>query len=143
MNQIDKLAWLYIKDGQILCARSKGKDTYYIPGGKREQGESDVEALIREIKEELSVDLQPSTIEYVRTFTAQAHEKPEGIMVKITCYLAEFTGEIQANAEIEEVVWLNDKNTVLCSPVTMIIIDWLKSERILFSQSAEERDAPL
>jgi len=56
---IDKLAWLTFKDQQLLCARSHGKDIYYIPGGKREPGESDEAALIREIEEELAVTLQP------------------------------------------------------------------------------------
>jgi 8-oxo-dGTP diphosphatase len=60
---IDKLAWCCIKDKRLLGARSKGKNIYYIPGGKREEGESDHEALIREIKEELSVDLKPETIQ--------------------------------------------------------------------------------
>lgn len=31
---IDKLAFIYIKDKQILMTLSKGKDTYYIPGGR-------------------------------------------------------------------------------------------------------------
>jgi hypothetical protein len=41
MKYIDKLAWIHIVDRQILSTRSKGKDTYYIPGGKREGDESD------------------------------------------------------------------------------------------------------
>lgn len=131
MNEIDKLAWLCIKDKRFLGARSKNKDTYYIPGGKRENGENDHEALIREIKEELSVDLIPATIKYVGSFKAQAHDKADGLMVKITCYLAEFTGEIQANTEIEEVAWLNHKDEIKCSPVTKIIMDWLKSEGMI------------
>lgn len=48
MELIDKLAWIYIKDKKILSTRSKGKDAWYIPGGKRELGESDHEALFRE-----------------------------------------------------------------------------------------------
>ncbi|MDP1603845.1 MAG: NUDIX domain-containing protein [Legionella sp.] len=130
MNEIDKLAWLCVKDNHVLCARSRGKDTYYIPGGKREPGESDHEALIREIKEELSIDLHPETIAYAGTFTAQAHGKPDSVFVKITAYFAEFTGAIQENAEIEEVRWVSDKTSVLCSPVTEIIIDWLKTKEM-------------
>lgn len=128
MNEIDKLAWLYIKDKQLLCARSKNKDIYYIPGGKREIGESDQEALTREIKEELSVDLLPETIKYAGIFKTQAHDKPEGIQVKLTCYYAEFKGKIQANSEIEEITWLSYKDKIKCSAVTEIIMDWLKLE---------------
>ena len=38
MTVIDKVAFLYLQDGKILSTRSKGKDKYYIPGGKREAG---------------------------------------------------------------------------------------------------------
>ena len=48
---IDKLAWVYLKDGKILMTRSRGKDVCYIGGGKREQGESDEAALMREVEE--------------------------------------------------------------------------------------------
>lgn len=68
---IDKLAWLTFKDQQLLCARSHGKDIYYIPGGKREPGESDEAALIREIEEELAVALQPDTLRFVCEFSAR------------------------------------------------------------------------
>ncbi|EIC2299431.1 NUDIX domain-containing protein, partial [Vibrio cholerae] len=63
MNKvIDKLAWVLIQDGKLLAVRSKGKALFYLPGGKREAGENDEEALIREIKEELSVDLSPTSL---------------------------------------------------------------------------------
>ncbi|MCC4820109.1 NUDIX hydrolase, partial [Vibrio lentus] len=31
---IDKLAWIFIKDGKLLMVRSKGKELFYLPGGK-------------------------------------------------------------------------------------------------------------
>src|SRR4051812_42213179 len=100
--EIDKLAWLHVRDRRILAARSRGKDAYYLPGGKREPGESDEEALIREIREELAVDLVPETLALAGTFKAQADGKPEGTIVRMTCYRAEFQGEIRASAEVEE-----------------------------------------
>lgn len=47
---IDKIAFLYIKNNKILSTRSKGKEVFYIPGGKREGNESDLETLVREVK---------------------------------------------------------------------------------------------
>jgi len=44
---IDKLAYIHIVDRKILSTRSKGKTKYYIPGGKREAGETDWQALFR------------------------------------------------------------------------------------------------
>jgi ADP-ribose pyrophosphatase YjhB (NUDIX family) len=129
---IDKLAWIYLKDKKILVTRSKGKDVWYIPGGKREQGESEQQALMREIREELSVDLLPETLQYVGTFKAQAHGKPEGVFVQMTCYSGDFIGELQPATEIEEMTYLIssvDKN--LLSPVDIIIFAWLKKRGLI------------
>jgi 8-oxo-dGTP diphosphatase len=59
---IDKLAYIYIKDQKVLVSLSKGKDTWYIPGGKREGNESDEQALTREVKEELNVDIRSESM---------------------------------------------------------------------------------
>ena len=130
MDLIDKLAWIYIKDRRILSTRSKGKDAWYIPGGKREKGESDHEALIREVKEELTVDLLPETIKYLNTFKAQAHAKPEGVYVQMTCYMADYIGDLVPSAEIEEMSWLtSDTDPLLLSPVDRIIFAYLKDRK--------------
>ncbi|MFC5833523.1 NUDIX hydrolase [Nonomuraea insulae] len=50
-STIDKIAWIHLDDGKILSTRSRGKNAYYIPGGKREPGETDLDTLIREIEE--------------------------------------------------------------------------------------------
>jgi len=122
MKEIDKIAWLYIKDKKILSTLSKGKDTYYFPGGKREENETDRETLLREINEELTVKIIPETIKYYGTFEAQAHGKAEGILVRMTCYTAEFEGELKPNAEIEEILWIDYKDIGSVSPVDKIIL---------------------
>ena len=103
---IDKIAWLYLHDGHILSTRSRGKDRYYLPGGKREPGETDTQTLLREIKEELTVDLDPASLAHVGIFEAPAHGHPAGVLVRMTCYRATYTGELQPAAEIEEMGWL-------------------------------------
>ena len=129
---IDKLAWIYLKDRKILSTRSHGKDAWYIPGGKREGDEADHEALVREVKEELSVDLLPETIEYVGTFKAQAHGQPEGVFVQMTCYTGKFEGELKPSAEIAEMSWFDSTvNPKLLSPVDIIIFDYLKKEDLI------------
>ncbi|AWB44586.1 DNA mismatch repair protein MutT [Paenibacillus sp. CAA11] len=132
LTTIDKIAWVYTEDGRILCARSKGKDTYYIPGGKREPGESDAEALLREVREELSVALKPDTISLYGIFEAEAHGKTEGVQVKMTCYCAEFEGSLSPAAEIEEICWLNYRDRDRVSAVSQLIFDQLhKQDRLI------------
>lgn len=121
MKEIDKIAYIYLKDGKILSTLSKGKDTYYIPGGKREGMEEDKETLIRECKEELTIDILEDTIKYYGTFEAQAHGKAEGILVRMTCYMADFKGELTASSEIQEIRWLDYSNLDIISPVDKLI----------------------
>ena len=125
MTIIDKIAWIRLEDGAILSSRSRGKDVYYLPGGKREPGESDSDTLVREIREELSVAIVPDTIEHVGTFHAQAHGHSEGTTVRMTCYSADYRGVLQPDNEIEEIVWLTYADRHRVAPVDQIIFDHL------------------
>lgn len=130
-STIDKLAWVYVKDKRILITRSRGKDVWYIGGGKREHGESDEQALMREVKEEFCVDMMPETIRHIGTFEAQAHGKPEGTMVRMTCYTGEYTGDLTPGAEIEELAWFTYQDRERTAPVDKIIFDWLKERDMI------------
>lgn len=125
---IDKLAWIHLKDNKILCVRSKGKQLFYIPGGKREKGESDGAALGREIKEELEVSLNSASIQFVKSFEAQADGREPGVFVRMTCYTASYTGTLKAAAEIEELAWLRYEDKPKVSKVGHLIFDHLKRE---------------
>ncbi|WP_428659329.1 NUDIX hydrolase [Runella sp.] len=131
MKLIDKLAWIEIKNKSILSTKSFGKDKYYIPGGKRENNETDEQALCREIKEELSVDLTKETLKPVGVFQAQAHGHAAGIMVKMTCYMAEYSGQLSAESEIEEIKWLNYSDKDKISEVDKLIFDYLHANELL------------
>lgn len=128
---IDKLAWIQIVDGKILSTRSKGKTTYYIPGGKREEGESDALALFREIKEELSVELDMASLSFAGIFEAHADGHQPGILVRMTCYTATYGGVLTPDSEIEEIVWLNYTDRDNVSAVDKLIFDYLKNIGIL------------
>lgn len=131
MHWIDKLAWIRIENKKILSTRSKGKDTYYFPGGKREAGETDEKALIREIKEELTVDLIPESLRFFGKFEAQAHGHQAGTKVVMTCYMADYEGVLTPNAEIEEIAWLNYQDKERSSAVDQIIFDYLKQSDLV------------
>lgn len=128
---IDKLALIYIRDGRILSTRSKGKTTYYIPWGKREGDETDRDALVREIKEELSVDVVVDSIRYYGTFEAQAHGKQDWLQVRMTCYCAEVSGDVVADSEIEELVWLRYRDKNSSSQVDQLIFDDLYNKSLI------------
>lgn len=128
---IDKLAFIYIKDRQVLSTLSRGKDTWYIPGGKREAGEDDIQALTREVNEELSVDIKPETAKLYGVFEAQAHGKAEGMIVRMTCYETEFDGELKPSAEVEKMAFVNYEWKDNSSDVDKLIFDDLKSKNLI------------
>lgn len=128
---IDKLAYILIKDGKVLTTLSKGKDTWYIPGGKREGDETDCQALIREVEEELTIQLKPETIRHYGTFEAQAHGKPEGTIVRMTCYEAEYEGNLAASSEIEDFAFVGYEWKDKSSLVDGLIFDDLKAKNLI------------
>ncbi|WP_410572923.1 NUDIX hydrolase [Amycolatopsis sp. cmx-4-61] len=128
---IDKIAWLHLVDGRILSTRSRGKDVYYLPGGKREPGESDAETLAREIREELDVTIAPGSIAAAGTFEAQADGHAAGTLVRMTCYTAGYRGALKASSEIEEVAWLGYADRGRVSAVDQLIFDHLHEAGLL------------
>ncbi|WP_433318861.1 NUDIX hydrolase [Micromonospora sp. CA-269861] len=131
MREIDKVAWILIEDGQVLSTRSVGKDVWYLPGGKREPGETDLETLRREIDEELSVEVDVRDAEHLGTFTAQAHSQAAGVTVRMTCYRAGYQGQLRPASEIAEMAWLRYADRNRTSPVDQIIFDHLLAEGLL------------
>lgn len=108
-----------IDDGRILAMqRSKNMSLpgfWEFPGGKIEPGEDDHSALIREIKEELNVDIH--ILDYVNE---AIYEYSFG-RIKLRVYTAEIiSGELILN-EHSDKKWLNKKelNTVEWAPVDM------------------------
>jgi 8-oxo-dGTP diphosphatase len=116
---IDTVAWVQLRHGMILCARPRGKDVFYIPGGKREGAETDLQTLRREIVEELTVTLLPGTVRHVRTYEAGE--------VRMSCYTGEYTGTIAPSSEIDELAWFSYADRDRVPPVDQLLFDDLKA----------------
>ncbi|WP_329185934.1 NUDIX domain-containing protein [Actinacidiphila glaucinigra] len=124
---IDTVAWVRTEEGRILCARPRGKNVFYIPGGKREGVESDLETLVREIKEELAVLIDPVTAAHVGTYEAGAPGLPDGTVVRMACYTADYQGELVPSSEIEETAWFSYADRDRVPLVDQLLFDDLKS----------------
>lgn len=131
MHTIDKIAWIHIEDRKVLSTRSANSSVWFLPGGKRDPLENDMEALTREIKEELDVELDLSKLHYVGVFEAQAANHAAGVKVKMSCYSTAYFGNLKASSEIAEISFFSMKDLGRVSPVDKIIFDFLYQEGLI------------
>lgn len=107
--------WISVRDGRLLAVRTYGRDAFYLPGGKIETGESPEQGLVREIREELQLELQPETLTPVTVVDDDAHGLP-GVRLRMHCYRGTALGGIRAAGEIAEYAWLGRADTGRCAP---------------------------
>lgn len=92
-----------LKGGKLLLAFSKNKKAWYLPGGKVDASETPEEAILREIKEELDVSLDPNLVKFYCHITAPAYGEHQNIIMEQDCYMYELTENVSVKSEIEEV----------------------------------------
>lgn len=118
-----KIAAAVIRDGNgdLLLVRKRGTEAFMQPGGKIEADERPVNALARELREELGIVMSRST--YLGSFSAPAANEPGA---EVVAELFEVTTDRQpvAAAEIEEMIWLRPDRAegIVLAPLTRDIV---------------------
>lgn len=105
--------------------RNQGRNLFYFPGGMREPGESDAQALVREIGEELQTVINEATMAHV--VTVQGRGDGGGSDARMICYTAGHRGELVPDHEIAELAWLGYLDRHRVSPVDQLVFDALHS----------------
>ncbi len=96
MNDKDRVAALIIQDGKLLLVTGYNVDYYWTPGGKIDEEEDHEQALKREMKEELGID-----ITHLRLFTQMDYHNPQsGKMQTSYYYLVGVEGELKPDKEV-------------------------------------------
>jgi len=103
---IYKAGGILIQDRKFLVTRSRGKDIFYAPGGRIEQGEDSEGALVRELEEELSIRVKKEHLKPFGTFLHPGAGE-DHFTIKMDVFLVEaWEGEIVPGHEIEEFLWI-------------------------------------
>ncbi len=95
------IAFLYSGNSVLLvrrCNAAYGNCLYSLVGGKVEPGESGIPALIREVKEEVDIDLTEHDLEFVHVL----HRKGTESEFIALCFKADITGKPFRNVEPEK-----------------------------------------
>ena len=106
-------------DGQTLLVRKRGTQAFMQPGGKIDAGEQPVEALARELHEELNLRIEPGQAAYLGGFSAPAANEP-GFTVHAELFQVRIDVPVTPAAEIEEIRWIDPAGDggLLLAPLT-------------------------
>ena len=117
MKKIEVVAAIIVNEKKVFATQrgyGEFKDGWEFPGGKIELGESSEEALVREIREELDVDIKVGrlleTVEYVY---------PRFHLI-MHCFICELLSEEIILKEHEDAKWLAEEE--------LDSVDWLPAD---------------
>jgi 8-oxo-dGTP pyrophosphatase MutT (NUDIX family) len=133
MKQLITAGLVVIKDRKLLLAFSKNKRAWYLPGGKIDDGETTLTALIREIKEELDILLVKKELKFYTHVSALAFGEHPEIMMEQDCFLYDFTDTPKPNAEIEDLKYFNSNSyqTEIQVPGVVLLMKKLKEDDLI------------
>jgi len=94
--------------GHTLLVRKRGTEAFMQAGGKIESDEAPLDALRRELKEELQIELGPEAPNYLGRFSAPAANEA-GHIVEAEVFLLRLDQSVQPAAELEEIRWIDPK----------------------------------
>ena len=107
-----------ITDGSRILATQRGygdfKGMWEFPGGKIEPGELPEEALRREIREELQIEIA------ISRFLSKVNYEYPGFILNMDCYLSKIESGTLVLAEHQDARWL--------APSELMTVEWLPAD---------------
>jgi 8-oxo-dGTP pyrophosphatase MutT (NUDIX family) len=129
MSVLEVVAWVCIRERRMLAVRSRGRDVWYMPGGKREAGEGEAQALVREVAEELGVSLNANSLFPCCVIHDSAHGLD--VAMRMACFLAEGSDEPAPRGEIDELAWLSSKDADQCASAARQVLLKLHADGVI------------
>lgn len=113
-------------EDQILLVQVRHREKYYFPGVKIDEGETLLEAIQREIEEELQLHFSQEDFTYIGKVIGEAYPQPNT--------LTELNGfkvnqrinwnDVQIDNEVTDIRWFNKSDTQYIAPA---VIKWIET----------------
>ncbi|WP_233279380.1 NUDIX hydrolase [Microterricola pindariensis] len=109
-----------IRDRRVLMVTARGRDVFFMPGGKIDPGETVRDAAAREAREEVSIELPTSALSELFVVTTQAHGEPEGRLVRMHVFGVDAAVAAsvspEPSAEVSALHWVTAAAVDRCPP---------------------------
>ena len=109
MPNLIRIAAALIDDdrGQLFLVRKRGTSAFMQAGGKIDDGESPLQALLRELAEELDYTPTENEPRFLGVFSCAAANEPDHLLEAHLFHLRIADHQLAAAAELDEVRWLS------------------------------------
>ena len=135
---INVVGTMFFKDGKLLIDKPRKRPTFQMIGGSVENGETILQAAIRECHEELGGNAIFDEINFEFVMDFQEIATSDGI-TKIHFYVfkynGELKGEITTSEEIEKFMWfgINDDMNLLSNTLKNEVIPYCIKEGLIYN----------
>ncbi len=131
---------MFFKDGKLLIDKPRKRPTLQMIGGSVEEGETTLEAAIRECHEELGdkAIFDESKITPVMDFEEIATSDPtKKIHMHIFKYDGELEGELTTSSEIEDFMWFgqDDDVNLLSNTLKNEILPYCIENKLIYNKT--------
>ena len=130
---------MFFNNRKLLIDKPRKRPTYQMVGGKVEEGESPLEAAIRECHEELGnkAVFDEKLFELIMEFDEIATSDPNlKIHMNIFIYEGTLTGELSTSSEIESFMWfgVDDDISILSNTLKNEIVPYCKEKKLIYKK---------
>ncbi|WEO77577.1 NUDIX domain-containing protein [Cryobacterium sp. SO2] len=120
-----------IRDRRVLMVTARGRDVWFMPGGKIDPGETEADAAAREAWEEVALRLDPTSLVPLFTVLIQAHGEPEGRLVRMAVFGADTADNPAASAEVSALHWATAADAHRCPPAGAEVLARLQASGLI------------